>query len=174
MLGEHNITYRPSTSVKGQILADFLIEKPDENLPKTPAADIPQEPWTLFMDGSSCIDGSGVGLILTSLEGTDTDGSTQCAPLEITCSCFHDFIDKDLIDLVLPDVRRYVVVLTGIYYHLKELRCCAQCLIEDEDFIKRSRSTLGEEVDHYIEPTEFEIQEMGDDYISTSGEALAL
>ncbi|GKB54600.1 hypothetical protein Tco_0905353 [Tanacetum coccineum] len=32
--------------------------------------------------------------------------------LEITCSCFHDFIDKDLIDLVLPDVRRYVVVLT--------------------------------------------------------------
>ncbi|GJT45566.1 hypothetical protein Tco_0954281 [Tanacetum coccineum] len=66
--------------------------------------------------------------------------------LEITCSCFHDFIDKDLIDLVLPDVRRYVVVLTGIYYHLKELRCCAQCLIEDEDFIKRSRSTLGEEV----------------------------
>ncbi|GJZ18697.1 hypothetical protein Tco_0554820 [Tanacetum coccineum] len=66
--------------------------------------------------------------------------------LEITCSCFHDFIDKDLIDIVLPDVRRYIVVLTGIYYHLKELRCCAQCLIEDEDFIKRSRSTLGEEV----------------------------
>ncbi|GJU72534.1 reverse transcriptase domain-containing protein [Tanacetum coccineum] len=34
MLGEHNITYRPRTSVKGQILADFLIEKPDENLPE--------------------------------------------------------------------------------------------------------------------------------------------
>ncbi|GJZ19947.1 hypothetical protein Tco_0556537 [Tanacetum coccineum] len=34
--------------------------------------------------------------------------------LEITCSCFHDFIDKDLIDLVLPDVRRYVVVLTEL------------------------------------------------------------
>ncbi|GJY73570.1 hypothetical protein Tco_0478001 [Tanacetum coccineum] len=67
--------------------------------------------------------------------------------LEITCSCFHGFIDKDLINLVLPDVRRYVVVLTGIYYHLKELRCCAQCLIEDEDFIKRSMSTLGEEVE---------------------------
>ncbi|GJU32727.1 reverse transcriptase domain-containing protein [Tanacetum coccineum] len=27
MLGEHNITYRPRTSVKGQILADFLVEK---------------------------------------------------------------------------------------------------------------------------------------------------
>ncbi|GJS74754.1 putative ribonuclease H-like domain-containing protein [Tanacetum coccineum] len=32
--------------------------------------------------------------------------------LEITCSCFHGFIDKDLINLVLPDVRRYVEVLT--------------------------------------------------------------
>ncbi|GJW52581.1 reverse transcriptase domain-containing protein [Tanacetum coccineum] len=30
MLGEHNITYRPRTSVKGQILADFLVEKPEE------------------------------------------------------------------------------------------------------------------------------------------------
>ncbi|GJU45545.1 putative ribonuclease H-like domain-containing protein [Tanacetum coccineum] len=27
--------------------------------------------------------------------------------LEITCLCFHDLIDKDLIDLVLPDVRRW-------------------------------------------------------------------
>ncbi|GJU21191.1 reverse transcriptase domain-containing protein [Tanacetum coccineum] len=71
MLGEHNITYRPRTSVKGQILADFLVEKPEENLPETPATDIPQEPWTLFTDGSSCIDGSGAGLILTSPEGTE-------------------------------------------------------------------------------------------------------
>ncbi|GJZ37581.1 reverse transcriptase domain-containing protein [Tanacetum coccineum] len=53
MLGEHSITYLPRTSVKGQILADFLVEKPDENLPETPATDIPQEPWTLFTDGSS-------------------------------------------------------------------------------------------------------------------------
>ncbi|GJY41672.1 reverse transcriptase domain-containing protein [Tanacetum coccineum] len=52
-----------------QIMSYFLVEKPDENLPETPATDIPQEPWTLFMDGSSCIDGSGAG----------ADGSTQCA-----------------------------------------------------------------------------------------------
>ncbi|GKB46652.1 reverse transcriptase domain-containing protein [Tanacetum coccineum] len=36
MLGEHNITYRPRTSIKGQILADFLVEKPDEAPPDTP------------------------------------------------------------------------------------------------------------------------------------------
>ncbi|GJZ41135.1 reverse transcriptase domain-containing protein [Tanacetum coccineum] len=71
MLGEHNITYRPRTSVKGQILADFLVEKPDENPPDTSAVETPPEPWTLFTDGSSCVDGSGAGLILTNPEGAE-------------------------------------------------------------------------------------------------------
>ncbi|GJU48061.1 reverse transcriptase domain-containing protein [Tanacetum coccineum] len=70
MLGEHNITYRPRTSVKGQILTDFLVEKPDEAPPDTSVVETPQEPWTLFTDGLSCVDGSDAGLILTSPEGT--------------------------------------------------------------------------------------------------------
>ncbi|GKF42113.1 reverse transcriptase domain-containing protein, partial [Tanacetum coccineum] len=56
MLGEHNITYSPKTSVKGQILVNFLVEKPDENPPNTPVVATPPEPWTLFTDGSSCVD----------------------------------------------------------------------------------------------------------------------
>ncbi|GJX96099.1 reverse transcriptase domain-containing protein [Tanacetum coccineum] len=71
MLGEHNITYRPRTSVKGQILVDFLVEKPEEASTDMSEKEIPQEPWTLFTDGSSCIDGSGAGLILTSPEGEE-------------------------------------------------------------------------------------------------------
>nr|GEW47029.1 reverse transcriptase domain-containing protein [Tanacetum cinerariifolium] len=71
MLGEHNIAYRPRTSVKGQILADFLIEMPSENPQVAPAAEIQQEPWTLFMDGSSCVDGSGAGLILKNIDGVE-------------------------------------------------------------------------------------------------------
>nr|GFA47708.1 hypothetical protein [Tanacetum cinerariifolium] len=41
------------TSVKGQVLADFLTEMPDENPPATPVAETQQETWTLFTDGSS-------------------------------------------------------------------------------------------------------------------------
>ncbi|GKC23545.1 reverse transcriptase domain-containing protein [Tanacetum coccineum] len=52
------------------ILADFLVEKPDEALPDTSVVETPQELWTLFTDGSSCVDGSGAGLILTIPEGT--------------------------------------------------------------------------------------------------------
>nr|GEU91250.1 reverse transcriptase domain-containing protein [Tanacetum cinerariifolium] len=71
LLGEHNITYRSRTSVKGQVLADFLIEVPDESLLAALVVETQQELWTLFTDGSSCVDGSGAGLILTSPEGTE-------------------------------------------------------------------------------------------------------
>ncbi|GJV61511.1 reverse transcriptase domain-containing protein [Tanacetum coccineum] len=59
------------TSVKEQILAGFLVENSDESPSDTSVVETPQEPWTLFTDGSSCVDGSGAGLILTSPEGTE-------------------------------------------------------------------------------------------------------
>nr|GEV25014.1 reverse transcriptase domain-containing protein [Tanacetum cinerariifolium] len=71
MLGEHNITYRPRTSINGQILADFLNEMPSNTLQSIPVAETQEEPWTLFTDGSSCVDGSGAGLILTNPDGVE-------------------------------------------------------------------------------------------------------
>ncbi|GJR34573.1 reverse transcriptase domain-containing protein [Tanacetum coccineum] len=69
----YDIQYRPRTAIKGQILADFIVERPEEESPDEPMTEpeeIP-EPWTLFTDGSSCIDGSGAGLILTNPEGVE-------------------------------------------------------------------------------------------------------
>nr|GEY19856.1 reverse transcriptase domain-containing protein [Tanacetum cinerariifolium] len=71
MLGEHNITYRPRTSVKGHILADFLNEMPGNASQGVPIAMTQEEPWTVFTDGSSCVDGLGAGLILTNPEGVE-------------------------------------------------------------------------------------------------------
>ncbi|GKB11544.1 reverse transcriptase domain-containing protein [Tanacetum coccineum] len=48
---------------------DFLVEKPDESPPDTSVVETPQDPWTLFTDGSSCVDRSGAGLTQTSPEG---------------------------------------------------------------------------------------------------------
>nr|GEW30929.1 reverse transcriptase domain-containing protein [Tanacetum cinerariifolium] len=36
-----------------------------------PAAVAQEEPWTFFTDGSSCVDGSGAGLVLTNPEGVE-------------------------------------------------------------------------------------------------------
>ncbi|GKG45529.1 hypothetical protein Tco_0497975, partial [Tanacetum coccineum] len=70
---EHDIHYRPRTSVKGQILADFIVERPEDDPSDTPMEDEKElpDPWILFTDGSSCIDGSGADLILTNLEGME-------------------------------------------------------------------------------------------------------
>ncbi|GJW74190.1 reverse transcriptase domain-containing protein [Tanacetum coccineum] len=72
-LGEYAIHYKPRVSVKGKILADFIVERPEEKSPDTlmEAEEALLEHWILFTDGSSCTDGSGAGLILTNPEGME-------------------------------------------------------------------------------------------------------
>ncbi|GKG10890.1 hypothetical protein Tco_0342290, partial [Tanacetum coccineum] len=52
--------YRPRTSVKGQILADFTVERLEDDPLDTPMEEEDElsDPWTLFTDESSCVDGS--------------------------------------------------------------------------------------------------------------------
>nr|GEX44470.1 reverse transcriptase domain-containing protein [Tanacetum cinerariifolium] len=60
-LGEYAIQYRPRVLVKGQILADFIVERPEEDSPNTlmeTKEELP-ELWILFTNESSCTDGSG-------------------------------------------------------------------------------------------------------------------
>ncbi|GJU77870.1 reverse transcriptase domain-containing protein [Tanacetum coccineum] len=72
-LGEHDINYRPRTSIIGQILADFIAKKPEEEPPASsiPAEEETLEPLTLFTDGSPCLEGSKAGLILKIPEGVE-------------------------------------------------------------------------------------------------------
>nr|GEZ76891.1 reverse transcriptase domain-containing protein [Tanacetum cinerariifolium] len=72
-LGEHDIQYRPMTSVKGQIMEDFIVERLEDDTLDTPMEDREElpDPWILFTDESSCIDGSGAGLIITNPEGME-------------------------------------------------------------------------------------------------------
>ncbi|GJY01572.1 reverse transcriptase domain-containing protein [Tanacetum coccineum] len=68
-----DITYRPRTSIHGQVLADFIAERPNKESPTTEirTKEVTPEPWTLFMDGSSCLEGSRARLILTSPKGEE-------------------------------------------------------------------------------------------------------
>ncbi|GJW39358.1 reverse transcriptase domain-containing protein [Tanacetum coccineum] len=63
----YDIQYRPRTAIKGQILADFIVERPEEESPDElmTEPEVLPEPWMLFTDGS------GAGLILTNPEGTE-------------------------------------------------------------------------------------------------------
>nr|GEW90783.1 reverse transcriptase domain-containing protein [Tanacetum cinerariifolium] len=60
-------------AIKGQILANFIVKRPEDDSSDTPieAEEELSDPWTLFTDGSSCMDGSRAGLILTDPEGAE-------------------------------------------------------------------------------------------------------
>ncbi|GJS28805.1 reverse transcriptase domain-containing protein, partial [Tanacetum coccineum] len=69
----YDIQYKPRTAIKGQILADFIVERPKEESPDElmTEPEVLPEPWMFFIDGSSCVDGSGAGLILINPEGAE-------------------------------------------------------------------------------------------------------
>nr|GEV52376.1 hypothetical protein [Tanacetum cinerariifolium] len=77
-LGEHDISYRPRTSIRGQVLADFLAEIPaketsQNEVAMTTADETATEVWKLFIDGSSNEGGPGPKFILTILDGAFVD-----------------------------------------------------------------------------------------------------
>nr|GEZ37947.1 reverse transcriptase domain-containing protein [Tanacetum cinerariifolium] len=59
------------TNGKAGIITDFLNKIPNNALQSTSVAETQEETWTLFTDGSSCVDGSGAGLILTNPDGIE-------------------------------------------------------------------------------------------------------
>nr|GEV48311.1 reverse transcriptase domain-containing protein [Tanacetum cinerariifolium] len=72
-LGAYDICYRTRTYIRDQILANFITKRPDKDVSPTwiPIEEEIPKPWTLFTDGSSCLEGSGTGLILINQEGIE-------------------------------------------------------------------------------------------------------
>ncbi|XP_057803119.1 uncharacterized protein LOC131018411 [Salvia miltiorrhiza] len=84
-LSEYDITYKPRTALKSQVLADFVVDFAP-NL--TIQADkelccLTEEPdqtgtWKLYVDGSSNVRGSGLGIVLSSPRGDNIERSIRC------------------------------------------------------------------------------------------------
>ena len=72
-LSEFDIRYKPKTTIKGQILADFVMEFTSVELAEATQTTPDLPIWRLSVDGASNAQGSGVGLILTSSEGIDIE-----------------------------------------------------------------------------------------------------
>ncbi|XP_071687157.1 uncharacterized protein [Rutidosis leptorrhynchoides] len=71
-LGEHEIHYAPRTAVKGQIMADFMVEFIYAAPPAPVVEEVPNiVTWELFTDGASSSDGAGAGLILIGPGGEE-------------------------------------------------------------------------------------------------------
>lgn len=74
-LGEHDVEFKSRTSVKGQVLADFLAEtdsqEETEPIESGKEAQRGHDWWKLFTDGASSSDGSGAGLMLIDPHGKE-------------------------------------------------------------------------------------------------------
>ncbi|GAV68091.1 RVT_3 domain-containing protein, partial [Cephalotus follicularis] len=68
-LGEYDVKFEARPTIKSQVLTDFV----GDNTPTECMEENPSESerglWKLFVDGSSCIIGSGAGLVVTSPDG---------------------------------------------------------------------------------------------------------
>ncbi|XP_071727931.1 uncharacterized protein [Rutidosis leptorrhynchoides] len=68
-LGKHEISFLPRNSVKGQVMANFLVELPSDMIKQgeTPVTRRgTDEFWKQYTDGASSEEGAGIGLLLVS------------------------------------------------------------------------------------------------------------
>ncbi|XP_022018817.2 uncharacterized protein LOC110918844 [Helianthus annuus] len=104
-LGEHSLEFKSRTAMKGQILADFMAEVPEdeekellkwEALEKEEKEKEGEAVWKLLTDGASSEEGSGAGITLISPEG-----------IELTYAIRLDFENTN-------NIAEYEALLAGI------------------------------------------------------------
>ena len=61
-LSEYGIKYQPRLAIKGQVMADFIVEIPQK--PSQLVGSSKEGWWILHIDEASLISGSGVGFLL--------------------------------------------------------------------------------------------------------------
>jgi hypothetical protein len=80
-LVEYDLAYEPLRSMKGQVVADFIV---DHAIDVDHSVDFIQlKPWGLYFDGSVYIKGQGVGCMIISPSGMYIDLSIR---LEFACT----------------------------------------------------------------------------------------
>ncbi|GJT46106.1 hypothetical protein Tco_0954821 [Tanacetum coccineum] len=103
----YDIQYRPRTAIKGQILADFIVERPEEESPDKLMAEpeVLPKPWTLFTDGSSCVDAPGQVLV-GRIEGKVINKEEILDIVEVEGNTMDDTHYKYLAKRNLPEDNR--------------------------------------------------------------------
>jgi hypothetical protein len=61
---EYDLVYEPLKSMKGQVVADFIIEHSIDQNSDESCNLVSIHSWKLFLNGSACREGQGVGVVL--------------------------------------------------------------------------------------------------------------
>jgi hypothetical protein len=74
---EYDLAYEPLKSMKGQVVADFIVEHRIDNTHKLDISYLTVTLWTLYFDGSYCNEGQGIGIVLVSPSHKSFDFSSR-------------------------------------------------------------------------------------------------
>jgi ribonuclease HI len=74
---EYDLVYEPLKSMKGQVVADFIVEHRIKDTHKLDLSYLTVSPWTLYFDGSVCNEGQGIGIVFISPSNVSFDFSSQ-------------------------------------------------------------------------------------------------
>jgi hypothetical protein len=93
---EYDLAYEPLKSVKGQVVADFIIEHSIDQNSDGSCNLVSIHPWKLFFDSSACREGQGVGVVLISPRGAIFEQSVR-----LEYYCINNQAEYEAILLVL-------------------------------------------------------------------------
>jgi ribonuclease HI len=74
---EYDLAYEPLKSMKGQVVANFIVEHRIDDTHKLNISFLTVTPWTLYFDGSVCNEGQGIDIVLVSPSNVSFDFSSR-------------------------------------------------------------------------------------------------
>jgi hypothetical protein len=76
---EYDLAYEPLKSMKGQVVADFIVGRNINQNRDESCNLVSIRPWKLLFDGSTCREGQGVEVVLISPRGAIFETSARLA-----------------------------------------------------------------------------------------------
>nr|AAQ56320.1 putative polyprotein [Oryza sativa Japonica Group] len=105
-LTEFDLRYESPKAIKGQAIANFIVEHRDDLV-----GSVEIMPWTLFFDGSVCTHGCGIGLVIISPRGACFEFSYTIKPYATNNQAEYEAVLKGL--QLLKEVEADTIEIMG-------------------------------------------------------------
>jgi hypothetical protein len=105
-LTEFDLRYESPKAIKGQAIADFIVEHRDDSI-----GSVEIVPWTLFFDGSVCTHGCGICLVIISPRGACFEFAYTIKPYVTNNQAEYEAVLKGL--QLLKEVEADTIEIMG-------------------------------------------------------------